>query len=89
MNKQSRLKSSEYASEASTALDSEGANEHVCVLCVVCCVLCVVCCGLDAPFPRPPFPYPVETSVWHTFLAMNALFPTPVNSVVPLQSITF
>mmetsp|Transcript_22245 Transcript_22245/g.54905 ORF Transcript_22245/g.54905 Transcript_22245/m.54905 type:complete len:204 (-) Transcript_22245:51-662(-) len=32
---------------------------------------------------------PVDTSVWHTFLAMYALLPTPVNSVVPLQSYTF
>ena len=32
---------------------------------------------------------PVDTSVWHTFLAMKALLPTPVKSVVPLHSSTF
>ena len=32
---------------------------------------------------------PVLASVWHTFLATNEVLPTPVNRVVPLQSMIF
>jgi len=32
---------------------------------------------------------PVLASVWHTFFATNEVLPTPVNRVVPLQSMIF